>query len=73
MMTSLNCYALRIGYRFLSNFWQVRRGVDILAQWLEHWNFNPAARVQIEPESRGFFFSLICYALFFVTAFMSEE
>ena len=32
---------------------------------------NPAARVQIPPKSWDFF-SLICYALFFVAAFMSK-
>ena len=42
----------------------------------EHWTFNPAARVQINHgiffhQSDGIFFILICYACFFVTAFMS--
>ena len=37
-----------------------------MAQWLEYWTFNPATRVQIPSESIHFF-SLICYALLFVT------
>ena len=56
---------LRIAYRCISNPWSRRFGPVV-----ERWTFNPAARVQISPESLGFFFGLICYALFFVTAFV---
>ena len=55
---------------FISNISQLRKEVESFGSEVEHWTFNPAAGVQIPPKSWDFF-SLICYALFFVTAFMS--
>ena len=37
---------------------------------VEHWIIDPAARIRFPPKSWDFFI-LICYALFFVTAFMT--
>ena len=43
----------------------MHQGVDF-GSVVEHWIFNQAACVQIPPKSWDIF-SLICYALFFVT------
>ena len=51
---------IRIASKYIYNLWQLRQGVDSLAQWLEHWIFNREDRVRI-PGKTGYFFS---YALF---------
>ena len=40
---------LCIASRFIFNLWQLRQGVDSLAQWLEHWIFVQATGVQTPP------------------------
>ena len=45
-------------------------GSRLFGSVVENWIIDPAARVRFPPKSWEFFFSLICYALFFVTAFM---
>ena len=59
---------LRLVYRFISL--TTASGSILIGSVVEHWIIDPAARVQIPPKSWDFF-SLICYALFFVAAFMS--
>ena len=45
-------------------------GIRLFGSVVEHLAFNPEAWVQIPSKSQDFF-SLICFALFFVTAFIS--
>ena len=40
---------LFIASRFIFSLWQLRQGVDSLAQWLEHWIFVQATGVQTPP------------------------
>ena len=53
--TSIICLGrLRIACRYIFNLWQLRQGVDSLAQWLEHWIFIWTDRVRI-PQVGNFF------------------
>ena len=48
---------------YIFNLWQLRQGVDSLAQWLEHWSFNREDRVR-SPQLSGICFSyasFLCY------------
>ena len=49
---------LRIACRYLFNLWQLRQGVDSLAEWLERLIFIRADRVRIPWQARFFFFQL---------------
>ena len=64
LLPSIICLGrLRIASKYIFNLWQLRQGVDSLAQWLEHWIFNREDRVRI-PRSAGNFFSyasFLCY------------
>ena len=60
---------LRISYRFIQSL-TFASGNRLFGSVVEHWVLNPEARVQIPPKSWDFF-CLMCYVLFFVTAFMS--
>ena len=64
LLPSIICLGrLRIACKYIFNLWQLRQGVDSLAQWLEHWIFNQEDRVRI-PRSAGNFFSyasFLCY------------
>ena len=54
---------LRIASKYIFNLWQLRQGVDSLAQWLEHWIFNREDRFRF-PRKAGIFFSyasFLCY------------
>ena len=62
LLPSIICLGrLRIASKYIFNLWQLRQGVDSLAQWLEHWIFNREDRVRF-PREAGIFFS---YASFF--------
>ena len=57
LLPSIICLGrLRIASKYIFNLWQLRQGVDSLAQWLEHWIFNREDRVRI-PRSAGICFS----------------
>ena len=59
--SSIICLSrLRIASNYIFNLWQLRQGVDSLAQWLEHWIFIREDRVRF-PRKAWIFFS---YALF---------
>ena len=46
LLPSIICLGrLRIASKYIFNLWQLRQGVDSLAQWLEHWIFNREDRV----------------------------
>ena len=64
LLPSIICLGrLRIAFKYVFNLWQLRQGVDSLAQWLEHWIFIRADRIQI-PRKAGNFFSyasFLCY------------
>ena len=54
--TSIICLCrLRILCRYIFNLWQMRQGVDSLAQWLEHWNFIREDRVRFPRQAWNFF------------------
>ena len=59
---------LRIASKYIFNHWQLRQGVNSLAQWLEHWIFNREDPVRF-PRQAWDFFSAMLHP--FVTAFMS--
>ena len=54
---------LRIASNNIFNLWQLRQGVDSLAQWLEHWIFNREDRVRFPGKTEYFFSyaSFLCY------------
>ena len=57
LLPSIICLGrLRIASKYIFNLWQLRQGVDSLAQWLEHWIFNREDRVRF-PEKTEYFFS----------------
>ena len=64
LLPSIICLGrLRIASKYIFNLWQLRQGVDFLAQWLEHWIFVRTDRVRI-PRQAGIFFicaSFLCY------------
>ena len=61
LLPSIICLGrLRIASKYIFNLWQLRQGVDSLAQWLEHWIFNRENRVRI-PRSTGNFFSYVSF------------
>ena len=45
---------LCIASRFIVNLWQLRQGINSLAQWLEHWIFVQATGVQTPAGLRNF-------------------
>ena len=48
LLPSIICLGrLRIASKYIFNLWQLRQGVDSLAQWLEHWIFNQEDLVRI--------------------------
>ena len=56
LLPSIICLGrLRIASKYIFNFWQLRQGVDFLAQWLEHWIFNREARVRFPRQAWKFF------------------
>ena len=48
-------------------------GYRLFGAVVEHWIFNTAAQVRIPTDVMDFFFRLLCYALFFNTAFTSSD
>ena len=72
---SLHCVTvdnstLRIAERFYIHSLTTASGSRLFGSVVDHWIIDPAARVRFSPKSWNCF-SLICYALFFVAAFMS--
>ena len=58
LLPSIICLGrLRIASKYIFNLWQLRQGVDSLAQWLEHWIFNREDPGSI-PRKDGIFFQL---------------
>ena len=56
LLPSIICLGrLRIASKYIFNLWQLRQGVDSLAQWLEHWIFNREDRVQFPRQAWDFF------------------
>ena len=48
LLPSIICLGrLRIASKYIFNLWQLRQGVDSLAQWLQYWIFNREDRVRI--------------------------
>ena len=60
---------LRIAYLVYIQSLTAASGSTLFGSVVEHWIIDPAAWVQFSRSHENFF-SLICYALFFVTAFM---
>ena len=64
LLPSIICLGrLRIASKYIFNLWQLRQGVDSLAQWLEYWIFNREDRVRF-PRKAEYFFSyasFLCY------------
>ena len=64
LLPSIICLGrLCIASKYIFNLWQLRQGVDSLAQWLEHWIFNREDRVRF-PGKTEYFFScalFLCY------------
>ena len=63
LLPSIFCLGrLCIASKYIFNLWQLRQGVDSLAQWLEHWIFYREDRVRI-PRWEIFFSyaSFLCY------------
>ena len=57
LLPSIICLGrLRIACRYIFNLWQLRQGVNSLAQWLEHWICIRTDRVRI-PQKAGICFS----------------
>ena len=64
LLPSIICLGrLRIASKYIYNLWQLRQGVDSLAQWLEHWIFNREDRVRFPGKTEYFFSyaSFLCY------------
>ena len=64
LLPSIICLGrLRIASQYIFNLWQLRQGVDSLAQWLEHFIFIREDRVRIPPQTWDFFSyaSFLCY------------
>ena len=64
LLPSIICLGrLRIASKYIFNLWQLRQGVDSLAQWLEHWIFNQEDRVRFPGKTEYFFSyaSFLCY------------
>ena len=64
LLPSIICLGrLRIASKYIFNLWQLRQGVDSLAQWLEHWIFNREDRVRFPGKTEYFFSyaSFLCY------------
>ena len=56
LLPSIICLGrLRIASKNIFNLWQLRQGVDSLAQWLEHWIFNWEDRVRFPRQAWDFF------------------
>ena len=56
LLPSIICLGrLRIASKYIYNLWQLRQGVDSLAQWLEHWIFNLEDRVRFPRQAWEFF------------------
>ena len=56
LLPSIICLGrLRIASKYIFNLWQLRQGVDSLAQWLEHWIFNLEDRVRFPRQAWKFF------------------
>ena len=69
LLPSIICLGrLRIASKYIFNLWQLRQGVDSLAQWLEHWIFNREDQVRF-PRQTWECFSAVLHS--FVTAFVS--
>ena len=57
LVPSIICLGrFRTASKYIFNFWQLRKRVDSLAQWSEHWIFNREDRVWF-PRKAGNFFS----------------
>ena len=64
LLPSIICLGrLRIASKYIFNLWQLRQGVDSLAQWLEHWIFIQEDRVRFPGKTEYFFSyaSFLCY------------
>ena len=64
LLPSIICLGrLRIASKYIFTLWQLRQGVDSLAQWLEHWIFNREDRVRFPGKTEYFFSyaSFLCY------------
>ena len=76
LLPSIICLGrLRIASKYIFNLWQLRQGVDSLAQWLEHWIFNLEDRVRF-PRKAEYFFSyasFLCYGYHVVRGLIVEE
>ena len=56
LLPSIICLGrLRIVSKYIFNLWQLRQGVDSLAQRLEHWIFNWEDQVRFPWQARDFF------------------
>ena len=56
LLPSIICLGrLRIASKYIFNLWQLRQGVDSLAQWLEHWIFNREDRVRVPGKTEYVF------------------
>ena len=56
LLPSIICLGrLRIASKHIFTLWQLRQGVDSLAQWLEHWIFNREDRVRFPGKTEYFF------------------
>ena len=64
LLPSIICLGrFRIVSKYIFNLWQLRQGVDSLAQWLEHWIFIRENWVRF-PRKAEYFFSyasFLCY------------
>ena len=64
LIPSIICLGrLRIASKYIFNLWQLRQGVDSLAQWLEYWIFNREDWVRFPGKTEYFFSyaSFLCY------------
>ena len=56
LLPSIICLSrLRIASKYIFTLWQLRQGVDSLAQWLEYWIFNREDRVRFPGKTEYFF------------------
>ena len=56
LLPSIICLGrLHIASKYIFNLWQLRQGVDSLAQWLEHWIFNREDRFRFPGQAWEFF------------------
>ena len=64
LLPSIICLGrLRIASKYIFDLWQLRQGVDSLAQWLEYWIFNLEDQVRFPGKTEYFFShaSFLCY------------